>query len=333
VKTGVRKIRTVNLSPLGKRLDSMKTAIPKKIADKLTHEMLVSGSWKKQSFRRYDIKINVPKVCRGKRHFVNQSWDYIKKIWLEMGFKEMTGPMLQTSFWNFDALFTAQDHPVRELQDTFFIGHPVKGKISDQKSVKAIQAVHEDGGKTGSTGWGYKWSAEEAKKNVLRTHTTVLSAQTIAKLKKTDLPAKFFAVGKNFRNETVDWSHLFELTQVEGIVIDPDANFRHLLGYLKEFYSKMGYDKVRIRPAFFPYTEPSVEVDVFHPVHKKWVELGGAGIFRPEVVIPLLGEDIPVLAWGQGLERGMMEYFNISDIRELYKNDIKQLRTIKEWMR
>ena len=152
-------------------------------------------------------------------------------------------------------------------------------------------------------------------------------------MKREELPAKFFSVGKVFRNEALDWKHLFEFYQVEGIVVDPNANFRHLIGYLKEFYKKMGYSAVRMRPAHFPYTEPSLEVDVFHPIKKQWIELGGAGIFRPEVVKPLLGFDCPVLAWGQGMGRIIGEYWKITDIRDLYKNDIKQLREMKLWLR
>jgi len=168
---------------------------------------------------------------------------------------------------------------------------------------------------------------------VLRTHTTILSAKTLSQLKKADLPAKFFALGKNFRNEALDWKHLFEFNQTEGIVIDKNANFRHLLGYLKEFFKKMGFAKARFRPAYFPYTEPSVEIDVFHPVKKEWVELGGAGMFRPEVVVPLLGENIPVLAWGPGFDRLILDNYNITDIRDLYKNDLKQLREMRAWLK
>ena len=198
---------------------------------------------------------------------------------------------------------------------------------------KKIKEVHENGGDTGSKGWETKWSESIAKENLLRTHTTVLSAQTISKLKESDLPAKFFSVGKVFRNEALDWKHLFEFYQVEGIVIDPDANLKHLKGYLKEFYNKMGYTDVRMRPAHFPYTEPSVEVEVFHPVKKEWIELGGAGIFRPEVTKPLFGTEIPVLAWGQGMGRIIMEYWRLNDLRDLYKNDIKQLREMNFWMK
>ena len=331
IKQELIKERSAELTSIGNNI--LKKGISQKdIIDSLTPVIIKKGTWKTKKFRRYDVKINVPKVYNGRRHFVNEAIDYSRRIWLDMGFKEMEGPMIQTSFWNFDSLFTAQDHPVRDLQDTYFIKNPEKGSLPDKKLVNHIKKAHESGVK-GSTGWNYKWDPEEAKKNVLRTHTTVLSAQTIAKIKESDLPVKFFAVGKCFRNEAVDWSHLFEFNQTEGIVVDPDANLRHLFGYLKEFFKKMGFPKARFRPAYFPYTEPSVEIDVYHPVHKKWIELGGAGIFRPEVVIPLLGKDIPVLAWGPGLDRIITDYYNITDIRDLYKNNIKQLREIKAWLR
>jgi len=333
IKPILKKEWTVKLTDLGKELSKQDFSEKHARADRLTPEMLKDGSWKGKEFRPYDVKFNVPKSGRGKRHFVNQAIASAKSIWLDMGFREMTGTMVQTSFWNFDALFTAQDHPVRDMQDTFFIGKPKCGKLPDKKLVDKVRAAHENGGNTGSTGWRYEWSEEEAKKNVLRTHTTVLSAKTLASLRKENLPAKFFSFGKCFRNETVDWSHLFEFNQTDGIVVDENANFRHLLGYLKAFFKKMGYEKARFRPAYFPYTEFSIEIDVFHPIHKRWFELGGAGIFRPEVVKPLLGIDVPVLAWGPGFDRIIIEYFKITDIRELYKNDLKQLREMKEWMR
>lgn len=298
---------------------------------RVTPALIQTGEWKKKKFRAYDVSINVPSVTAGKKHVVTQSVDYIKRIWLDMGFKEMTGNMVSTSFWDLDTLFVPQDHPARDMQDTFYLTNPSKGSLPS--FAQKIKAVHENGGKTGSKGWRSEWSMEESKRLLLRTHTTVLSAHTLATLKKADLPAKFFAVGKVFRNEAIDYSHLFEFYQVDGIVVDQNANLRHLLGYLKEFYKKMGYTDVRIRPAHFPYTEPSCEVEVFHPVKKVWLELGGAGIFRPEVVIPLLGQDIPVLAWGLGLERVITSYYNITDVRDLYKNDLAMLRKSKLWVR
>ncbi len=301
------------------------------LIEQITPDILKKESnWKGKKFRRYDITSPVPDIIGGKRHFVNQSIDYARKIWTEMGFKEMKGNIVQSSFWTFDALFTAQDHPVREMQDTFFINK--KMDLPDKKIVSKVKETHEKG-ISGSKGWQYLWDEEEAKKIVLRTHTTCLSSKTLANLKKEEIPAKFFAIGKCFRNETVDWSHGFEFYQTEGIVIDKNANFRHLLGYLKQFYKKMGFKDIRFRPSYFPYTEPSVEVEVFHPEKKKWIELGGAGMFRPEITVPLLGEHTPVLAWGQGFDRIIMDYYDIKDLRELYKNNITQLRKIKFWMK
>lgn len=327
-----KKEISLELSPLGREI--LKADWGEEGLGQLTPEILKKEKWKEKEFRQYDIETKVPRIYRGKKHFVNEALEYARQIWLEMGFKEMTGELVVTSFWNFDALFTAQDHPVRELQDTFYLeGKVKKGKLPEEALVRKVKEMHETGGTTKSKGWKYKWDPEEAKKNVLRTHTTILSAKTLARLREKDLPAKFFALGKCFRNETLDWSHLFEFNQTEGIVVDEKANFRHLLGYLKEFFKKMGFPQARFRPAFFPYTSPSVEIEVFHPLHKKWVELGGAGIFRPEVVVPLLGKEIPVLAWGPGFDRIILDYYQIKDIRELYKNNLKQLREIKVWLR
>lgn len=312
-----------------KNLNKVKT-YSKNTIESLDAEMLKTGSWKGKKFRHYDINTGVPKLNGGKRHFVNQAIQYGKKIWLDMGFEEMEGSVTNTSFWDFDSLFVPQDHPAREMQDTFFLNE--KGKLPDKKIVNAVKAAHEKGTK-GSKGWQYKWSEEEAKRMVLRTHTTVLSAQTLSKLKKKDWPAKYFAMGRVYRNETVDWKHSFEFNQTEGIVIDPNATFRDLLGYLKKFFGKMGFPKARFRPAYFPYTEPSVEVEVFHPTLKKWIELGGAGILRPEVTEPLLGEPVPVLAWGLGYDRIIFDYYNITDIRDLSNNNLEKLRNTKFWMR
>jgi len=318
------------ITDFGKQITA-KEIKDEKLIEQLDSDIIKKGLWKTKKFRRYDVTSSVPSIYGGKRHFVNQATDYGRKIWTEMGFKEMTGNMIQSSFWNFDALFTAQDHPVREMQDTFFIDK--KTELPDKKIVKEVKQAHEKG-ISGSKGWQYEWNENEAKKLVLRTHTTCLSAQTLAKLDiKKDMPAKFFAIGKCFRNETVDWSHGFEFNQTEGIVIDENANFKHLLGYLKQFFNKMGFEKIRFTPAYFPYTEPSVEIHWWHPEKKIWLELGGAGIFRPEVTEALLGKAIPVLAWGPGFDRILMDYYKIKDLRELYKNDISQLRKMKFWIK
>src|SRR3989338_3430587 len=329
IKTDVKKTIYAGLTDLGKELINHK--LKTNLIESLNQEMLLKKSWKNKTFRRFNIQSEIPRIYPGRRHFVNEAINYIRKIWLELGFKEMTGNLVQTSFWNFDALFVPQDHPAREMQDTFFING--KGKLPNSEIVKRVKAVHENGWTTGSSGWNYKWSEEEAKKLVLRTHTTVLSARTIAALRKEELPAKFFSVGKIFRNEAIDWAHLFELHQIEGIIIDESVNFKNLLGYLREYYNKLGIDKVKFRPSYYPYTEMSVDCIAYIPTRNKSIELGGAGMFRPEVVKPLLGINVPVLAFGQGLERGILEYYKITDIRELYKNDLKQLREMRLWIK
>jgi len=303
-----------------------KGIVLKEEISQLTPEIIIKQSWKNAEFKKFNIKTDVKDVYPGKKHFVNQALEYVRSIWIEMGFKEMKGPIVDTQFWVFDALFQPQDHPARDMQDTFFLKYPEEGKLPDKELVNRVKNMHENGI---MEGWGYKWDEKIAKKLILRTHTTSLSARTLAKLSKDDIPAKFFSVGKVFRNETLDWNHLAEFYQTDGIVVDENANFRQLLGYLKRYLVKMGFKKFRFRPAYFPYTEPSVEAEVFHPQKKQWVELFGAGIFRPEVVVPLLGEDIPVLAWGPGPERIIREYWNIVDLRDLYRNDLKQLRDLK----
>lgn len=323
------KTLSIKITDLGKRIIKEKIE-PQDLIEQITPEMLKKeNSWRRKKFRRYDITSPVPSIWGGKRHFVNQAIDHARKIWTDMGFKEMTGNLIQSSFWNFDALFTPQDHSVREMQDTFFINK--KLELPDKELIKRVKQAHEKG-VVNSKGWEYEWDDEEAKKAVLRTHTTCLSAQTLSKLKLKELPLKFFAIGANFRNETLDWSHGFEFNQTDGIVVDENVNFRHLLGYLKTFYKKMGFEKIRFTPAYFPYTEPSVEISAWNPEKKVWLELGGAGIFRPEVTQPLLGKAIPVLAWGPGFDRSLMDYYKIKDLRELYKNDLTQLRKIKFWM-
>ncbi|MHA2297468.1 MAG: phenylalanine--tRNA ligase subunit alpha [Candidatus Hodarchaeales archaeon] len=302
------------------------------VIDEITPEIIISGSWKGRTIRPYNISDPVPSTAVGKRHFVAQVQEYIRRIWTEMGFEEMSGPMVESAFWCFDALFTPQDHPAREMQDTFYMKTPAKSRLPESKVVEAVKNTHESGGDTGSLGWGGKWSEEVARQVVLRTHTTTLSVRTLYQLSKEErLPGKFFSVGRCFRNETMSWKHLLEFNQVDGIVVDPKVTFRHLLGYLKQFFGKLGFPKARFRPAFFPYTEPSCEIEVWHPEKKAWLELGGSGVFRPEVVKPILGKNIPVLAWGPGLDREVMGYYNINDIRKVYSNELEFLSKTKIW--
>jgi phenylalanyl-tRNA synthetase alpha chain len=328
-----RKERKLTLTDLGRALSKIDT---KKLdfAERLTTEDLQSGAWSKKKYRAYDVTTGVPSLRAGKEHFVQEAIDCIRSIWIEMGFEEMEGTMVQSAFWDLDALFVPQDHPAREMQDTFYLDEPRRTTIP-RALFERVRDAHESGGNTGSKGWRYRFSREEAEQLMLRTHTTPLSAQTLLAIKegRKPMPGKYFSVGKVFRNEALDWKHLFEFYQVEGIVVDPNVTFAQLIGYLKIFFAKMGFDRIRVRPHHFPYTEPSVEVDVWNEEKRQWIELGGAGLFRPEVTKTLMGEEVPVLAWGLGMERIIVEYFGIKDLRDIYRNDIEQLRGMKRFVK
>ncbi|TRO48917.1 phenylalanine--tRNA ligase subunit alpha, partial [Candidatus Bathyarchaeota archaeon] len=325
--------RSVEVTDFGRSvlpmLDSTSDA---RVITQLTPEMLSRGSWRGASFQRYDVNLPVPSINPGKRHFVRQIIDYIRRFWVELGFKEMTGEYMELNFWNFDALFQPQDHPARDLADTFYMKTPESGRLPDPDMVRRVKETHENGWTTGSTGWQYKWDPDLAAKNCLRTHTTSLSVNAIAKLSEDDLPAKFFSVGRVFRNETIDWNHQAEFYQTDGIVVGEGVTFANMQGYLKAYLEGLGIKRFRFRPGYFPYTEMSMEAEVWIEERGEWMELFGSGMFRPEVVKPLLGKDVPVLAWGPGFERLVMESYRIERIGELYRNDLGLLRKAKLWM-
>jgi len=284
----------------------------------ITREMLLSGKWKGAIFRPYDVSAPAEVPSPAKRHAISRLQRKIGRIFTDMGFEEMEGPEIQSAFWNFDALFQPQDHPARELADTFYL----KGESQlppDPELVSRIKKVHEKC-------WGGSWSEQVAKKSVLRTHTTAVSAQYLSNEYKSGAPKKYFSIGKVYRNEATDYKHLAEFFQVEGIVVWEGATFRDLLGLLREFYRKLGFEKIRFQPSYFPYTEPSLEVSVYFEKKKQWLELGGAGIFRPEVSIPLC-DRYPVLAWGLSLERPLMLLSDMDDIRDFYKGNAGWLRS------
>ncbi len=302
----------------------------KQLKEEITHltpELIKTGLWRKAKFKEYNVEAVGKKLYHGKMHLLSFYIRKIRETFFDLGFEEAVGPLIESSFWNFDALFQPQDHPARDLADTFYMKMPKETRLPEKRLVDAVAKMHEKGG-FGSTGWRYKWSPEMARQAILRTHTTAVSARMLAKIKP---PAKVFCIGRVFRNETLDYKHLPEFTQIEGIVADEDVGFPDLLGYLKEFYLRMGFKKIRFRPSYFPYTEMSVEPEVYFEEHNTWLELGGAGIFRPEVTKPL-GIDVPVLAWGLSLERPVMLKLAINDIRNFYyKNDLDVLRNAKLW--
>ena len=286
----------------------------------LTREMLLSGSWKSAALRGYDVSAPVEIPSPARRHMISRLRSRVSEIFADMGFEEMKGPEVQSSFWNFDALFQPQDHPARDLADTFYL----KGASQLPKDDALVQRVK----RTHEKFWGGEWKEENAEKAVLRTHTTAVSASYLYNYCRDSRPKKYFSTGKVFRNEATDYKHLAEFFQVEGIVVWEGATFRDLLGCLKEFYKKLGFEKIRFQPSYFPYTEPSLEVSVYFEKKKQWLELGGAGIFRPEVSIPLC-DRYPVLAWGLSLERPLMLMNDMDDIRTFYRSNAGWLRSQK----
>lgn len=284
----------------------------------LTSEQIRSGEWTGLKLRKYNVKTPPKRIFAGKKHPYQNLIDEMREILISMGFTEMYGGIIQSSFWNFDALFQPQDHPAREMQDTFFLD------MTEElpENFEAVRDIHEFGGSTSSTGWGGKWKEDKAKQCVLRTHTTSLSIQYLKD--HPDEALKVFCIGRVYRREAIDPTHTPEFEQLEGIVMDSDVSFRHLMGFLKEFYHRMGFENVRFRPAYFPYTEPSVEPEVYVE-GLGWVELGGAGIFREEVTAPW-GVKYPVLAWGLGVSRVAMLKMGLKDLRQLYKSDVDWVR-------
>jgi phenylalanyl-tRNA synthetase alpha chain len=292
---------------------------------RLTTELITSGKWKETNFSALDVQAPAPVIHPGRRHPLIEIIEETKEIFIGLGFSEIEGPVIQSGFWNFDALFTPQDHPAREMQDTFYISTQLQQQLSQQQPIPAskdqiskISRVHKER-------WNSHWDILEAQRLVLRTHTTPVTVQHLAKV-KTDV-GRFFSVGRVFRNEKVSYKHLVEFHQVEGVSTSQEASLRDLMGLQKEFYAKMGIKRVKFWPTFFPYTEPSLQSMVYNEKLKKWVELFGMGIFRPEVTRPL-GIKNPVLAWGGGLERIAMLRFGLDDVRELYGNKLEWLRSV-----
>lgn len=284
---------------------------------RLTPELITSGKWKQVELSALDVEAPAPAVHAGRSHPLVDIIEEVKEIFVGLGFSEIDGPVVQSGFWNFDALFTPQDHPAREMQDTFYISGERQPVPASKEQAAKVSAVHRQG-------WS-GWSQKEAERVVLRTHTTPVTLQHLAKLRPET--ARFFSVGRVFRNEKVSYKHLVEFHQVEGVATAPRASLRDLMGLQKEFYARMGIKKIKFWPTFFPYTEPSLQSMVYNEKLEKWVELFGMGIFRPEVTKPL-GIKNPVLAWGGGLERIAMLRFGLDDVRDLYTNRVSWLRSV-----
>ncbi len=320
--------RIIFLSAKGKKVKISDIKELKQVS-KITSEMLSKGTWKDYNLKPFDVSKPGPLLKAGKIHPMINLINEIREIFISLGFTEIRGPIVESAFFNFDALFQPQDHPAREMHDTFYLNNPKVANLPEKERVLAVKATHENGGDSGSLGWGYQWDENIAKKTILRTHTTATTIRRLAEYyRNNDVPPiKVFSIDRIFRNEKVDRTHLCEFVQIEGIIIGERVTLCDLIGVIKEFYRKMGFEKVITRPGFFPYTEPSMEIVVYYDKLGEWMEMGGSGIFRPEVTYPWgIKDPIRVLAWGLGLERLAMLKFGRTDIRDLYINPIKWLR-------
>jgi phenylalanyl-tRNA synthetase alpha chain len=321
--------RTYRVTAAGKQAVAAARAAALAPAE-LTREMLKTGAWREilatTGFRPYNIGAN-PEPVVGRRDPYREFLDSVKQKLLALGFEEMSGSLVETEFWDMDALFLPQFHPAREIHDVYFVGDGDGGYASQSRvgeeeraAIAAVAAEHEGKGGSGSRGWGYSFDRERTLRLVLRSQGTVLSARWLAR-KDLRIPGKYFAMARCFRYDTVDATHAPDFFQIEGIVVSEQTSFRHLLGLLELFAVEIAHaDEIKFAPAYFPFTEPSVEIHVRHP-HLGWIELGGAGIFRPEVTRPH-GIDTPVIAWGLGLDRMAMIALGIRDIRELFTNNL-----------
>jgi len=315
--------RHIGLTKKGESLAGQVSEVEE--VSQLTPELIQSGKWRSIKLRRYDIQAPVLSHWPGKKQPYRRFLDETKWKLVALGFKEMIGPIVELMFFNCDALYMPQDHPAREIHDIYFVKNPQYGSLDRYKEpLENVKSCHEDGWKTGSRGWGYKFSVREARRLILRSQGTHISARTLAN-PEIEIPGKYYSIARCYRPDVVDRTHLTEFNQIEGIVVGEDLTFRDLLGVLENFAIEIaGAEKVRFRPDYFPFTEPSVETAAY----KKgvgWLEFGGAGIFRPEVTLPW-GIDVPVIAWGLGVDRLFMMKTGIDDIRDLFTQDLIWLR-------
>jgi phenylalanyl-tRNA synthetase alpha chain len=289
----------------------------------LTPELLKEGAWRHKRFRKYTISLRPPRIAAGRRHPYREFLDRVKVKLVSMGFQEMRGTLVESEFWNMDSLYMPQFHPARAIHDVYFVKEPTHARAIEEPFLSRVAAVHQSGGDTGSSGWGYEYDIERARRLVLRSQGTAVSARTLAA--GAEIPGKYFSIARCFRYDQVDATHATDFFQVEGIVLGEDIHFRTLLGLLRLFAREVAHaEEIKFLPAYFPFTEPSVELHVRHP-RLGWMELGGAGLFRPEVTRPL-GIEVPVIAWGLGLDRMAMVALNIHDIRDLFSADLEMIR-------
>lgn len=288
----------------------------------LTSESLKTGAWKTGTFRSYNIQIPPARVIPGRTNPYVDFLESVKDTLTSLGFEEFDGPLVETDFWNSDALFMPQFHAARDIHDVYYLKKPTHAKMIEEPFLSNVAAIHENGGNSGSRGWHYQFDRTFTRQLLLRSQGTVLSSHQLAHAR---VPGKYFGIVRCFRYDKVDATHLSDFYQTEGIVLGEQANLRTLLGMLKMFAVEIaGATEVKYVGGYFPFTEPSIEVHIKHPV-LGWFELGGSGILRPEVT-KAMGVEVPVLAWGIGIDRMALMALGLSDLRELFSTDIEGVR-------
>ena len=298
--------------------------IGKEIAN-LSPELIGTGVWRDVKLKEYNIQAIGAKTYSGKKQVYAAFLDWVKQKMVGLGFEEMTGPIVETEFWNMDALYMPQHHAARDIHDAYFLKEPKYAKSLDSNILNAVKNAHEKGTKE-SKGWEYQYNLKRAHRLILRSQATSLSAKTLASNPK--IPGKYFSISRCFRHDVIDAKHLPDFYQLEGIVIDKGLNFRHLLGLLRMFAKEIANaEEIKIMPGYFPFTEPSCQLMAKHPQFG-WLELGGAGLFRKEMTEPL-GIKEPVIAWGLGIDRLFMLSSGINDIRQLFSHDLNYLRSAR----
>jgi len=323
----VRRIVKVLVEPteLARKMAAEGRIVGAKVITALTPGIIMSGEWRGAIFKKYDLSVPPPRLYPGRKHPYLEFLDMIRELLVAMGFEEMKGPHVELEFWNFDVLFQAQDHPAREIHDTFFLSRPQSGRVRDPSLLERVKAVHEYGGDTGSRGWRYKWDPSKALRLVLRTQTTAVSARTL--YERGEGEYRCFALDRVFRPESLDAKHSMEFYQLEGIIVGRRVTLKHLLGFFHELARELGLGPVKVKPAYFPFTEPSVEGFIRHE-KLGWMEVFPGGMFRPEVLRPLGIRECNVAAWGIGIDRIAMAVLGVDDIRLLFSQD---LGFIREW--
>jgi phenylalanyl-tRNA synthetase alpha chain len=315
------KARQYRLTETGMGLRAGASAAQDEIS-RLTPAMLKDGSWQDKRFRRYSIGLP-PRLVAGYRNPYRRFLDQTKQTLLALGFDEMRGSLVENEFWNMDALFMPQFHPARDIHDVYYIEEPARAKEIPEPYLSNVAAAHEGRSPVGSRGWGYLFDQDRARRLILRSQGTALSARQLAAQfgAKPNIPGKYFSMARCFRYDSIDATHAPDFIQIEGIVLSETVTFRHLLGMLEMFARVVAQAKeVRMVPDYFPFTEPSVQVHMKHPA-LGWIELGGAGLFRPELTAAL-GVSVPVIAWGLGLDRMAMVALGKNDIRHLFTNNL-----------